>query len=49
MALLNAYLAWKFDVTHRFSLANPQLMDLAAPSQRRGGPQIPAILGQVKF
>jgi len=46
MALLNAYLAWKFDVTQRFAIANPQNMDFTAPTKRA---RIPAIVGHVKF
>jgi hypothetical protein len=44
MALLNAYLAWKFDVTQGFTIANPQHMkyDLATK-----GSQVQAVLGFV--
>lgn len=41
MALLNAYLAYKFDITNGFKIINPNNM-VKDPNERR---QIPAILG----
>lgn len=43
MALLNAYLAYKFDITGGFSINNPNLMQ-SDPNERR---PIPAITGYV--
>ena len=42
MALLNAYLAFKFDITNGFTIHNPQLIDQNAAKR---GPSIPAVLG----
>ena len=43
MALLNAYLAYKFDITGGFSIQNPNLMR-ADPNERR---PIPAVVGYI--
>ena len=44
MALLNAYLAWKFDVTQGFNIKQPQLMKYELATKKRG---IPAIVGNL--
>lgn len=44
MALLNAYLAYKFDITQGFSIKQPQFMQYGQARQRV---QIPAIIGRV--
>lgn len=44
MALLNAYLAWKFDVTQQFKIARPEFMKYDVPLKHR---KIPAILGVI--
>jgi hypothetical protein len=42
MALLNAYLAWKFDVTQGFTIKQPQYMKHDVAQHKK---QIPAVLG----
>lgn len=44
MALLNAYLAWKFDVTQGFKIQQPQWMKTDLPLKKR---RIPAVVGRV--
>jgi len=44
MALLNAYLAWKFDVTQGFSIANPQHMKYELATEAR---PIQAVVGYI--
>jgi len=44
MALLNAYLAWKFDVTQGFSIANPQFMKFELATEAR---PIQAVVGYI--
>lgn len=42
MALLNAYLAWKYDVTQGFTIRQPQFMKYDVATSKR---RIPAVLG----
>jgi hypothetical protein len=44
MALLNAYLAWKFDVTQGFTIANPQHMKYELATDAR---PIQAVVGYI--
>jgi hypothetical protein len=44
MALLNAYLAWKFDVTQGFNISNPNHMKLDLAKK---GSEVQAVLGYV--